>query len=114
MDWKFIGGIAVAFVVTFAVFYWIIYPSIFSAKIDDSTRARYACILLCKTYRNNGTDLSKGPCLSENIIPDWVCDVAHSPRQAVDNMKENQCPEYGRSAHHLVEVTPDCELIRTV
>ncbi len=114
MDWKFAAGLVAVFALSFALFYWVVYPSMFGARVNDSTRASYACILLCKTYRNNGTDLSSGPCLSGNIIPDWVCDVAHSPRQSVDNLEENQCPEYGKSAHHFVEVNPECKLIRTV
>ena len=42
-----------------------------------------------------------------------VCDVAHSPREAVDDLPENQCADFreGR-AHHFVEVTPDCRFIR--
>jgi hypothetical protein len=44
-----------------------------------------------------------------------VCDVAHSPRQEVDNNPHNQCQSYliGQ-AHHFVEVTPECRLIRAV
>jgi len=40
-----------------------------------------ACISQCERQQ---TDLRAGPCLSEQIMPDWVCGVAHSPREAVD------------------------------
>ena len=60
-----------------------------------------------------GTDLSKGPCLAEKLIEDWVFDIAHNPRQAIDNKPENQCVSYrsGR-AHHFVEFDPQGNLIR--
>ena len=60
-----------------------------------------------------------GPCLSDNNsewnIADWVCDVAHSPRQDVDNLPENQCQAFRNSqAHHFVEVDSSCNFIRAV
>jgi hypothetical protein len=50
-------------------------------------------------------DLSAGPCLSENLIPDWVLDVAHNPRQPIDDLPANQCQAFrsGRT-HHFVEM----------
>jgi len=71
-----------------------------------------ACVALCEEKLAAGVNLSNGPCLSNNIIPEWVCDVAHSPRQDVDNDPVNQCPEYGRSASHFVEVTLECKVTR--
>lgn len=58
-------------------------------------------------------DLSSGPCLSNALMPDWVADIAHNPRQAIDDSPENQCPAYleGR-AHHFVELDPNGNLIR--
>ncbi len=45
----------------------------------------------------------------------WVCDVAHSPREDVDNLPENQCREFGEGkANHFVEVNPNCEFIKAV
>jgi len=60
-----------------------------------------------------GTDLSNGPCISNNLMPDWVADVAHDPRQEVDNFPENQCAAYREgNAHHFVELDPSGSLIR--
>lgn len=58
-------------------------------------------------------DLSGGPCLSNALMPDWVADIAHSPRQEIDDLPANQCPAYleGR-AHHFVELDPNGNLIR--
>jgi hypothetical protein len=58
-------------------------------------------------------DLSAGPCLSNNLIPDWVADIAHNPRQAVDDLPANQCSAYREGqAHHFVELDLDGNLIR--
>lgn len=60
-----------------------------------------------------GMDFSSGPCLSDALMPDWVLDIAHSPRQPIDDLPSNQCPAYreGR-AHHFVELDPEGNLIR--
>ncbi len=60
-------------------------------------------------------DLSAGPCLSEGIpgLSDWVVDVAHDPRLAVDDQPANQCQSYrDGKTHHFVELTPGGQLIR--
>ncbi len=60
-----------------------------------------------------GEDISTGPCLSDALMPNWVLDIAHSPRQSIDDLPENQCPSYreGRSKH-FVELDIDGNLIR--
>jgi hypothetical protein len=80
--------------------------------------AKSACIDICNSVKGT-QDLSNGPCLSDDNpnwnIDDWVCDVAHSPRQDIDNLPENQCQEYREGkVHHFVEVDSNCELIRAV
>lgn len=57
-------------------------------------------------------DLQNGPCLG-TIAPDWVLDIAHSPRQPADDLPENQCAAYrDGSVHHFIELTPQGSLIR--
>lgn len=79
-------------------------------------QASAACIAICEFSQ---ADLSDGPCLSDDNpdwnVNDWVCDVAHDPRQPVDNLPENQCREFreGR-ASHFVEVDPGCGFIRAM
>ncbi len=70
---------------------------------------------LFEQKRAEGMDFSNGPCLSDEIIPDWCADVAHNPRHPVDNRPENQCQSYreGR-VHHFVELDPEGNLIRAV
>ncbi|MFZ6036529.1 MAG: hypothetical protein ACOYUK_05315 [Patescibacteria group bacterium] len=58
-------------------------------------------------------DLSDGPCLSNQAIEDWVVDVAHDPRQDVDNDPANQCSGFrSGAAKHFVELDPQGNLIR--
>jgi|SRR5687767_6084065 len=60
-----------------------------------------------------GVDMSRGPCLG--VIKDgWVADVAHDPRQDVDDDPANQCPEYrSGEADHFVELDPEGNFIRS-
>ena len=60
-----------------------------------------------------GVDMSNGPCLGI-VAPDWVADVAHDPREDVDDDPANQCAEYrDGTAHHFVELDPNGRLIRS-
>jgi hypothetical protein len=60
-----------------------------------------------------GVDMSRGPCLGV-VAEDWVADVAHDPRQDVDDDPANQCAAFRNgTAHHFVELDPNGELIRS-
>ncbi len=62
-----------------------------------------------------GEDLSDGPCISNEVIPDWVADIAHEPRETVDELPQNQCSAYrDGTAKHFVELDPDGNLIRAL
>ncbi len=61
---------------------------------------------------NSQQDLSAGPCLGQ-IAPDWVLDIAHLPRQPIDDLPQNQCADYSQGiAHHFAEMSPRGEIIR--
>jgi hypothetical protein len=65
--------------------------------------------------RTSGTNLADGPCIAESLtdLPDWVVDIAHDPREDVDDDPANQCQRYrDGEASHFVELTPEGELIR--
>jgi hypothetical protein len=111
-NWRFIAGIVAVFVIAFAAFFWIVFPSLFEITQIEGERASAACVFTCKADLLDGRDLSAGPCLSNEIIPGWVCDVAHFPRLDIDNDPANQCPEYGVSAGHFIEVDEACNIIR--
>jgi hypothetical protein len=84
-----------------------------------SAEADNACEAACKAALAAGRDLANGPCLSDDkpagvIAPDFVCDVAHSPREKIDDDPANQCAAFrAGKASHFVEVDPACKLIRT-
>jgi hypothetical protein len=65
--------------------------------------------------QSSGMDLSRGPCIAQRLpgLPDWAADVAHDPRQPVDDQPRNQCTSFREGqTHHFVELTPDGRLIR--
>src|SRR3989338_4298226 len=70
-------------------------PDLAAAKAKEAYR----------TKEMEGTDFSSGPCISEDLIPGWVADVAHSPREPIDDLPGNQCAAFreGR-ADHFVEL----------
>ncbi len=84
-----------------------------AGKLAGQTEAEFNCVQSCREARYRGTDLSQGPCLSNAAAADWVCDVAHAPRQAVDNLEQNTCPAFGVSANHFVEVDEGCTIIQS-
>ncbi|OHA48177.1 MAG: hypothetical protein A2806_00885 [Candidatus Terrybacteria bacterium RIFCSPHIGHO2_01_FULL_48_17] len=64
--------------------------------------------------QTTGTDFSQGPCLDNaERFSDWIIDIAHSPRQAVDDDPQNQCSAFreGR-ARHFVELDLGGNVIR--
>ncbi len=68
---------------------------------------------LFREKKAQGMDMSAGPCLAEEIIPDWCVDVAHSPRQDVDNLPQNRCRSYiERRVRHFIELDPEGNVIR--
>ncbi len=84
------------------------------AETEKDRAIRLAKDLYQKRVRE-GIDLSAGPCLSEQVIPDWCVDVVHVPRQAVDNQPDNQCRLYRTGqVHHFVELDEKGNLVRAV
>jgi hypothetical protein len=85
------------------------------ASQSEKDQATAAAKQAYKQASASGPDLSAGPCISEGLpgLSDWVADIAHDPRQSVDDQPANQCQSYrSGQAHHFVELTPDGQLIR--
>jgi len=85
-------------------------------SIKPSQPVLDACTQACKDALTAGKELGAGPCLLDPIPqdPNWVCDVAHDPRQPIDNLPENQCQAYRNgTAQNFIEVVPDCKIIKT-
>lgn len=63
--------------------------------------------------KQRGEDFSSAPCLSDALMPGWVVDIVHNPRQSIDDLPENQCPSFvqGRTKH-FVELDTLGNLVR--
>ena len=78
-------------------------------------RAIMECQRLCNDLLAGGEDLGEGPCIGDAdfSVAGWVCDVAHNPREDVDNQPENQCSAFrSGDRSHFVEVDPNCTYIK--
>jgi hypothetical protein len=63
--------------------------------------------------KQQGWDFSTGPCLSDNLASLYVVDIAHDPRQAIDDLPENQCPAFINGLiKNFIELDPEGQLIR--
>jgi type II secretory pathway pseudopilin PulG len=86
--------------------------------VDEAEReaAIAAARAVYEKERLAGRDFSRGPCLANPLPPpaeNWVVDVAHEPRRAVDDEPANQCFAYREDrAEHFVELDPNGDLIR--
>jgi hypothetical protein len=81
----------------------------------DQDRAVAEAMKAYKEAKASGTNLSRGPCIAEELpgLPDWVADVAHDPRQPIDDDPANQCRRFREGeAHHFVELDTSGALIR--
>lgn len=110
MNWKIVAILVVILII-------LSLPLIFhlNSQKNEKDLAIKKCIEACRVAMINGKDLSNGPCLLDPIpdLNDWVCDVAHNPRQDIDNLPENQCSSFREGkASHFVEVDPSCNFIR--
>ena len=91
-------------------------PAPYGTSLSMERRARGACIIACEELKASGANMSAGPCAANPLkdYPSWVCDVAHSPRQQVDDIIGNQCSLYRNGdASYFIEVSPECEFIRS-
>ncbi|MAF13608.1 MAG: hypothetical protein CMI53_01815 [Parcubacteria group bacterium] len=82
-------------------------------KNADRALAIIKCKNLCQTkIATNSIIEDESPCLSNEIMPDWVCDIAHNPRTEVDDDPKNQCSAFrDGTAHHFVELDGNCSTI---
>ncbi len=81
----------------------------------DADKAVNQAYKLYQEKQKLGEDFSKGPCLTNDLFQGWVVDIAHNPRQPVDDLPENQCQAFreGR-AKHFVELDPEGNIIRAL
>ncbi|MBU1036518.1 hypothetical protein KKF32_00600 [Patescibacteria group bacterium] len=76
--------------------------------------------ILFNQAKADDLDMSQGPCLSNELYGNpeypetmWVLDIAHNPRQEIDNLPENQCSAFREGkAKHFIEMDTDGEIIK--
>lgn len=79
----------------------------------DADRAVNQAKFVFTSRKAVGENFSSGPCLSDALMPGWVADIVHKPKQPVDDLPENQCPAFieGR-AKHVVEMDSEGIIVR--
>src|SRR5438093_8903554 len=62
----------------------------------DQAKAIAEAKVVFRKAQSKGDDLNAGPCIAQTLpgLPDWAADVAHDPRQPVDDQPANQCQSY--------------------
>src|SRR5438046_7261724 len=95
----------------------VLFLSPLAAFATAAPAAKERAVLICdeqiKTIPREKWE--KGPCISDgqNGLADWVVDVAHSPRQAVDDQASNQCAAFvEKRITKFVEMDTGCNVIR--
>jgi len=88
-----------------------------AAYATQENAAKDQAVRICRTQKAAvpAEQWQKGPCLSNSTkeLPDWVVDVAHVPRQAVDEEVTNQCSMYtDPKVQGVIEVDTECRVIR--
>jgi hypothetical protein len=86
-----------------------------SPSQDVRDRAVSEAMQAYREEKASGTDFARGPCIAEQLpgLDDWVADIAHQPRQPVDDQPANQCQRFRNGeAHHFVELDPSGHLVR--
>ena len=80
---------------------WVLIAALLAplaALATSENDARAQAVSICKRQLQSvpKDKWEAGPCLSDgqNGLADWVVDVAHSPRKAVDDQADNQCPAF--------------------
>jgi hypothetical protein len=71
----------------------------------ENDRAVNKAIEIYEEKKALGHDFSSGPCLTNDLIPQWVADIVHNPKEEADALEKNQCQALleGR-AKHFVEL----------
>lgn len=89
-----------------------------AALATSESAARERAVALCQQQKKNADpgEWEQGPCISngQGELADWVVDVAHSPRQPVDDQPSNQCSAFAEGRiKKFVELDTKCKVIRS-
>lgn len=88
-------------------------PDSTTVKKNETEKAINQAKYVYQFEKERNRDFSAGSCLSNALMPGWVLDIAHNPREPVDELLENQCAAYVQgSAQHFVELDTQGNLIK--
>ncbi|TMA31850.1 MAG: hypothetical protein E6J88_03305 [Deltaproteobacteria bacterium] len=100
---------------------WILIAFLLSPAValaTSETTAKEQAVAICKQQKKTiaPEKWEKGPCISngQNGLADWVVDVAHAPRTAIDDDPSNQCSAFvEKKIKNFVELDTSCNVIRS-
>ncbi len=76
-------------------------------------RAVNTALMVFESQKKLKIDISRGPCLSNDLLDDWVADLVHEPRIPEDDLIENQCAALiDGTANHFVELDLEGNVVR--
>lgn len=98
-------------------------PPLDTSKLNMAIESQLAMQKAVKVYQQaiaDKVDLTDGPCLSNELFGNkdypetlWVLDIAHNPREEIDDLPENQCSAFSEGkAENFIELDPDGNLIK--
>ena len=96
----------------------VLFLSPLAALATSESAAKERAVAICNQQKKKiaPEKWEKGPCISDgqNGLTDWVVDVAHSPRQEVDDQPSNQCSAFlHNKIKNFVELDTSCNVIRS-
>lgn len=87
-------------------------PASTPPEVENQQKQIEAAQTLYTYTKSTGKDLTNGPCLGK-ADEDTVVDIAHNPRQSIDDNPTNQCPDFREGkAKHFIELDLTGEIIR--
>ncbi len=106
-------GILIVLLITsiWAVSYFTKGPDNKPSQVERGIRGAAQALFI--QQKSAGVDLSNGPCLSSDIMNGYAVDIVHNPRQAVDNLPQNQCSSYlNATVKHFIELDTEGNFVR--
>jgi len=79
----------------------------------ENDRAVNTALMVYESQKKRKVDISNGPCLSNDLLDDWVADLVHEPRIPEDDLIENQCSALlNGTSTHFVELDLEGTVVR--
>lgn len=112
--WKMLLSLGIGMIVVLIVLIIPFIPALtFSSGSKEKSQAMKEAKSVYEHQQAAGVSFANGQCIAESLMPDWVADIVHNPRDPMDDLPENQCQSYrAGSTHHFVELDLQGNIIR--